>query len=342
MCIPALPTVAQSLPEQFDSYGLDTYGCGGATHLGAEVLYRVTLESEGLLVASAEGASQVAILRSMDALDCVDAHPSNAAARLVPGTYFVAVEGTPEASFSLRMALTTNASLEAAGVPAALAADALTIFSNAWAWGATRRTEYTVVDFTQHSSAERQWVFDLATGELLWNLRVAHGRNSTDGVDLANARTFSNEPGSNQSSLGLQRAAGTYTGTFGPSYRLEGLEPGFNDNVCRRDIVMHPWAPMGDDYVDRCGWARPSLGCPAIDNTLSMPVRDRLARPDGAGREMGTLMLFWYPGTDWHRGSVYLHGTAPTPELTAQLGTECDSSQDGTPMPPASGDYGCD
>jgi hypothetical protein len=36
------------------------------------------------------------------------------------------------------------------------ARDALTVIENAWAWGATRRTEYVIVDFTQHSSVPRE------------------------------------------------------------------------------------------------------------------------------------------------------------------------------------------
>ena len=338
-CVDALPATLAGSLEQLTERGFDVYGCGPSTHVGPEALYRITVSSPGFLSASVAGGSYVALLSDSTAAACIDAHETAVGARVNPGTYYIAVEAT--GSFTVTTALTTTASLVAHGMPEAVANDALTIFANAWAWGASRRTEYAIIDFTQHSSVKRQWVVDMATGELLWNLRVAHGRNSTTGGDLARATVFSNTPGSNQSSLGLLRSAGTYTGIFGPSHRLEGLEPGINNNVCTRDIVMHPWAPMGDSYVQRCGWARPSLGCPAIDDTLSMPVRDRLARPDGVSLDQGVLMLFWYPDQAWHATSEYLHGTAPSAAIMNQLTVECDSSWDGTPMPPSSGDYRC-
>lgn len=341
VCVDALPAVLEGRRVEGRR---DGYGCAAALDAsGPEVVHRVVLEEEAFLSATVTGdVGLVALLAGPDPA-CVDAHPSAVGALLPPGEHHVVVDGAAavDGAFTLRIAATTPATFVAAGVDEAMAADALTIYANAWAWGATRRTEYAVIDFTRHSAEPRQWVFDMATHELLWHLRVAHGRRSTDGVDLAHAVTFSNVPESNQSSLGLLRAAGTYVGTFGPSHRLEGLEPGFNDNVCARDIVMHPWSPMGDEYVDRCGWARPSLGCPAIDDTLSRPVRDRLARPDGAELADGVLMLFWYPGTEWQASSRYLSGV-PDDALLAQLAVECDSSTDGTPTPPASTDYRCD
>lgn len=307
--------------------------------------YRVTLPTAGFFLAFASGGgTALSLVHGFGGDDMLDVHPSAVGARLAAGDYEVRVEPTTETAvpYTLQLALTTEASLQGFGLAPDLAADALTVFGNAWAWGATRRPEYVVVDFTLHSALPREWVLDLSTGVLLWHLRVAHGRKSTDGLDLAHAVTFGNTPGSNQSSLGLLRSAGPYVGTYGPSFRLEGLEPGVNDRVCDRDIVMHPWAAMGDEYVERCGWARPSLGCPAIDDAVSPPVRERLTRPDDAPLDQGVAMLFWYPDADWHAASPYLHGSAPTPELLDVLQVECDSSADGTPTPPSSTDYACD
>lgn len=348
VCVDSLPTLQSGTTAGASRSRFAAYGCPSTSSRdtsGAEVVHRLTSKEEGFLsVAKTHGpeGSFLVLLGADDAASCIDAHGTNVGAWLPPGDYFLVVDGPAgnEGEFALRAALTTGATLEAWGVDSALAADALTVYRNAWSWGATRRSEYVIVDFRLHSAEPREWITDLSTGELLWKLRVAHGRKSTDGVDLAHALTFSNVSGSNQSSLGLARTSGTYSGTFGPSFRMEGLEPGFNDNICSRDIVMHPWSPVGDAYVAKCGWARPSLGCPAIDDQLSLPVRDRLARPDGQPQEAGVLMLFWYPGTDWHAASAYLHGAAPTPELESQLAVVCDSSQDGTPQ--AGGTYPCD
>ena len=349
-CVASLPAVIDGTTRGSARSQLDTYACDPGTPLGgAETVYRVTLPEAGFLAAArtdgaAPGHTSVRLLRSLDAADCLDAHATRVGALLPAGDAYVVIDSAPgdEGDFSLHVALTTTASLEALGIAHDAAADALTALGHAWAWGATRRHEYAVIDFTLHSAMEREWIVDLSTGELLWSLRVAHGRGSSDTADLAHATTFSNLDGSHQSSLGLYRSSGTYVGTYGPSFRLEGLEPGFNDAVCARDIVMHPWAPVGDEYVGRCGWARPSFGCPAIDATLAMPVRDRLARPDGASPEEGVLYFVWYPDESWHPGSEYLHADAPSPALRAQLSVVCDSSQDGTPTPPASGDYPCD
>jgi hypothetical protein len=326
VCVPSLPAVLHSV----------TSGTGR---------YRVTVPDDGFFLAFASGGGTELTLHGGTGDGTVlDAHPSAVGGRLAAGTYEVRVAAADDEvrPYTLQLALTTSASLQALGLAADLAADALTVFGNAWAWGATRRPEYVVVDFTLHSALPRQWVLDLSTGQRLWHLRVAHGRKSTDGIDLAHAVTFGNEPGSNQSSLGLMRSAGPYVGTYGPSFRLEGLEPGVNDQVCARDIVMHPWAALEDEYVERCGWARPSLGCPAIDDTLSPPVRERLKRPDGTPLDQGVAYLFWYPDADWHEHSVYLHGAGPTPAMTDLLEVECDSSTDGTPTPPLSTDYACD
>lgn len=348
VCVDALPMTRTSTTSNATRTTFTEYGCAAAQGQdfgGAEVVHRITLSEDGFVSAAKTAGPEgsfLLLLGADDAASCIDAHPTNVGAWLPAGDYFLVVDEPAghEGEFSVAAALSTPATFTSFGVDPALATDALAVYRNAWAWGASRRPEFVVVDFRKHSSELREWVVDLSRSELIWNLRVAHGRKSTDGVDLAHAITFSNVSGSNQSSLGLYRSAGTYVGTFGPSFRLEGLEPGYNDNVCSRDIVMHPWAPVGDAYVQKCGWARPSLGCPAIDDSLSLPVRDRLARPDGQPLDAGVLMLFWYPGTDWQAGSTYLHGAAPTPELTQQMAVACDSSQDGTPQ--AIGEYACD
>ncbi len=170
---------------------------------------------------------------------------------------------------------------------------------------------------------------------------MAHGQASTNGTDLSRAIQFSDVSGSNESSLGLLRTGGRYVGIWGPSLRLEGLEPGFDDNVCRRAIVLHPWSAVEQAYVDRCGYAAPSLGCPAIDDTIFMPIRERLARPTGAPLDEGVLLLLWYPDSSWHPMSEYLNATTPSSTLQNQLTVKCQAGQMGTPTPPTQDEYAC-
>src|SRR5205823_3608323 len=99
------------------------------------------------------------ILGSLDPMDCRDGHATNVGAKVLAGEVFVVVDSAAgaEGAVSLEMALTTAATFTEAGVNADLARDALTVIENAWAWGATRRSEYAVVDFTLHSAKPREW-----------------------------------------------------------------------------------------------------------------------------------------------------------------------------------------
>jgi len=60
-----------------------------------------------------------------------------------------------------------------------------------------------VLDFAARSSTPRFHVIDCARGEVLQSFRVAHGHGSEGKRDDGYAEVFSNESGSNASSLGL-------------------------------------------------------------------------------------------------------------------------------------------
>lgn len=123
-----------------------------------------------------------------------------------------------------------------------------------------------IADFSQPSSARRLWALDLVDRRLLAHDWVSHGWRSDlnrDGIP----ESFSNIQDSHQTSLGLYRIAEPYLGQAGPSYRLDGLTPGFNDRARERAVVLHP-----SEHV-RPGWAGRSQGCPAV----RPEVIDRLA-----------------------------------------------------------------
>jgi len=151
-----------------------------------------------------------------------------------------------------------------------------------------------VIDYSLPSTRQRLWVFDLPGGRLLYREHVAHGRNS--GHDMTTS--FSNVDGSHQSSLGLFRTAETYVGGNGYSMRMDGLEPGVNDNARDRLIVMH-----GAPYVDpgqaiRQGRLGRSYGCPAVRSAVAREVIDVL--------KDGQLLFAYYPQQDWLAGSKFL------------------------------------
>ena len=115
-----------------------------------------------------------------------------------------------------------------------------------------------VLDFSAHSSTPRFHVIDRASGQVLQSFRVSHGHGSEGKRDDGYAEVFSNEPGSNASSLGLYRTGETYRSHVYPglSMRLDGLSS-TNSNARSRFIVIHEaW------YMDPEAWKRKKMGRP--------------------------------------------------------------------------------
>lgn len=123
----------------------------------------------------------------------------------------------------------------------------------------------TVVDFTLPSSRKRLWVIDLANDRILMHIRTAQGKNS----GLFYAKHFSNQPGSDKSSLGVYTTLNSYHGKHGLSLRLNGLEPGINSNAYRRAIVVHPAWYVSPQFVAAHGRTGRSWGCFALNPAKS-------------------------------------------------------------------------
>ena len=96
--------------------------------------------------------------------------------------------------------------------------------------GAKQARHLAVIDFSQPSTARRLWIFDLNRKTLVLRDLVAHGKESGENF----ATSFSNTEGSNQSSLGLFSTQESYVGSHGYSLRMDGLEPGINDQARSR------------------------------------------------------------------------------------------------------------
>lgn len=152
----------------------------------------------------------------------------------------------------------------------------------------------TIVDYSLPSTARRLWVFDLASRTLLHEELVSHGQGSGDNL----ATSFSNEPESHQSSLGLFVTGETYVGKNGYSLRLDGLDEGFNDRARQRAIVMHGAPYVSDEFVKVNGRLGRSWGCPAVRADLARPLLDRV--------KGGGLVFAYYPDPAWLAASRYL------------------------------------
>ncbi len=166
----------------------------------------------------------------------------------------------------------------------------------------------TVIDYSRPSTEPRLWVFDLATGDLLFKELVAHGRNTGENL----ATKFSNEMNSRQTSLGLFVTDEPYVGSNGYSLRLDGLDVGFNDRARERAIVVH-----GAPYVDAQlaatqGRIGRSWGCPALRIAIAAKVINRIRG--------GSVIFSYYPDQDWLQNSRFLQGCASSRSADLQVG----------------------
>lgn len=128
----------------------------------------------------------------------------------------------------------------------------------------------TICDYSQSSINKRLYVIDIVNSRLLFNTYVTHGRNSGDEF----ATSFSNAQNSNKSCLGFLISGGTYKGKAGLSMKFEGMEPGINDHVKSRAIVLH-----GSRFVSASVFANgntisKSLGCPAVPYGIHSQIID--------------------------------------------------------------------
>ena len=166
--------------------------------------------------------------------------------------------------------------------------------------GAIPAQRLAVIDYSLPSTEQRLWVFDLKKRKLLFHELVAHGRNSGENM----AVNFSNQNESFATSLGLYRTQASYVGQNGYSLRMEGLEPGFNDNAFDRAIVIHG-APYVSPVLARAnGRIGRSLGCPAVRPAVARRLIDSM--------KDGQLLFSYYPDQRWLKSSSYINCSGAT------------------------------
>jgi L,D-transpeptidase-like protein len=156
------------------------------------------------------------------------------------------------------------------------------------------------VDYGLPSTTPRGYVFDMRSLKILDGpFTVAHGRGSSPSRYGVPTR-FSNDEGSEASSLGLYLAADEYRflgRSAGRLYhsiglRLVGVSGDFNDNALSRRVVAH-----GAPYVTPTKAGR-SEGCPAMELARAKRLLPKLA--DG-----GMVFLF-APDSNWLANDPWL------------------------------------
>ena len=118
-----------------------------------------------------------------------------------------------------------------------------------------------IADFGLHSSKKRFHFVDLMN-ERVQSYHVTHGTGSDSEHD-GWLKRYSNIEGSEATSRGAYLTRSWYTGRYGTSIRLDGLDP-TNDLAMPRAIVMHEANYARPEHVTRWGKLGRSNGCFAM------------------------------------------------------------------------------
>ena len=119
------------------------------------------------------------------------------------------------------------------------------------------------VDMKIKSGKNRFYVYDLVNDKILDEGLVAHGSGSETGI--RGELKFSNEPNSNCTSLGRYSIGKSYTGMFGKSYKLSGLDQ-TNSNAFKRAVVLHSYPAVPEEEQDY--YITNSHGCPMVSENF--------------------------------------------------------------------------
>lgn len=130
------------------------------------------------------------------------------------------------------------------------------------------RTHCFLLDMRLPSGKNRFFVYNLVKDSVEIAGLVTHGSGSGNGD--TEELIFSNLKNSNCTSIGKYRIGNSYTGSFGPAYKLYGLDK-TNSNAFDRFVVLHSHACVPNEEISPLPICV-SLGCP----TVSPPFLDRL------------------------------------------------------------------
>jgi len=115
-----------------------------------------------------------------------------------------------------------------------------------------------LIDMSLPSGQHRFFIYDLKNDSMVNKQLVAHGNCYEYWLE---GRKYSNVVGSGCTSLGKYRIGNSYTGKFGYSYKLHGLDS-TNNNTFERTVVLHSHScvPDNEEAEDICQ----SNGCPTV------------------------------------------------------------------------------
>jgi hypothetical protein len=124
-----------------------------------------------------------------------------------------------------------------------------------------------LIDMDLPSGQNRFFIYDLKKDSLQNAGLVAHGNCFENWLE---GRRYSNVVGSGCTSLGKYKIGSSYTGKFGYSYKLHGLDSS-NNNAFERTVVLHshsciPETAIADEICQ-------SNGCPTVSPALLQELK---------------------------------------------------------------------
>jgi len=102
-----------------------------------------------------------------------------------------------------------------------------------------------LIDMNIHGGRKRFFVYDLEKNAVIMSGLVAHGSCKED---FLNEAKFSNTPNCGCSSIGKYKVGMAYSGQYGKSYKLHGLER-TNSNAFKRGVVLHGFSCVPDEEI---------------------------------------------------------------------------------------------
>ena len=129
------------------------------------------------------------------------------------------------------------------------------------------------IDFSRTADKHRFFLVNLNNKNIEYSWYTSHGSGS-GGPERATK--FSNINMSRQSSKGLLKTGEIYTGKYGRSLKLHGQEPGVNDNVESRVIVIHSSTYVSSKYMLTQQWPGRSWGCITLEPAKKEEIIDKL------------------------------------------------------------------
>ncbi len=138
-------------------------------------------------------------------------------------------------------------------------------------------TEYCFfIDMRIPSGKNRFFVYDFKADSVEIAGLVAHGKGSDMGSP--DALIFSNEPNSYCTSLGKYKMGKPYTGIFGLSYKLHGLDK-TNSRAFDRSVVLHSFCGVPNKEVYPASICK-SEGCPTVSPAFLAQLKTYIDNSD--------------------------------------------------------------